>query len=596
MLFMSCLAVFIIRIANIHIGERITCSGAETVYQIMTSPRTLHTTAWYIMSAFIFGEVYLWSRDESANLGWIDHGRPYERSRVNENPLFLRAVWFCIAVAQTALHFVRQEDKVAVPLGKEQNEASSVSGGTYSRVPTSIYQLRARAPEILRRITILALPGFVATIVLYFALLRRLVWPFFHRMAQVFYSDLATESGASGIHIGRIPQLAWQSFTSAAMLALLWELSNTAFSIYMAEPPIKRDEPLTSEIKDNTGVIVVKSKDPNGSLINGLQSKKELPKAFALWESSMICARFPARRKMLYMEVDRKDGSTWAQVSRVCLDELTAISTRIKTALDPDKAQKEHDEKILQQQQQRGLIAANPDHPLGLPKIANRSVERYGDIYQKQPRDFAQSVGNAVKSFGQSPGAPNPLLPPAKRAIAWGADHTLSQADRENFTGQGIKRNANGILDQFLASPVGEPFRQTFARRARAVVFGVPLSNRTNIVHASRTLAALCKHAIKEDDYGQVAKSVRTVLATFTQTIKDINTLLATLKPASSDVLFTERDRGVQEVEEVKQVLREGLEDVLLAYGEYADSVGFTKTEMREAREVLGRGREMRQV
>lgn len=596
-LFGSCVMIFIIRVANLHIGGRITCSGAETAYQALTSPQTLLTAAWYVMSAFVFGETYLWSREQSANLGWIDHGRPYERSRVNENPLFLRAVWFCIAIAQTGIHLARGQDEVPIPLEDKKEETNpSSSSWLASRIPKSLHDLNAQYPHMLRRALKLALPGFVATIVLYFAIIRRLIWPFFYAMAQVFYSDLAPETTAAGVQINRVPQLMWQSFSSAFLLAMLWELSNVSFSIYMSEPPTKRDEPLTSEIKDNTGAVVVKSKDPNGSLLNGLESKKEMTKAFALWELSMICAQFPARRKTIYTEVDRKDGSTWTQVSKICLDELSAISTRIKTALEPEKAQKEHDDKQLQQQQQKGLIAAIPDDPLGLPKIANRGVEKYGDIYQRQKPDFAQSVGNLAKSLGQSPGAQNPLLPHARRAIGWGVDHTFSQADRERFSGQGIQKTASGTLDQLLASPVGEPFRQTFARRASAVVFGVPISNRVNIIHASRTLAALCRNAIKEDDYGQVAKSVRSVLTAFTKTIKDVNTLLTTLKPASSDVLFKEQDRKVKEVEEVKEVLKEGLEAVLLAYGEYADSVGFTKTELREAREALGKGREMREV
>lgn len=587
--------VFIVRVANIHVGERITCSGAETAYQILTSPRSLHTAVWYVMSAFIFGEVYLWSRDENANLGWIDHGRPYERSRVNENPLFLRAVWFCIAIGQTAIHLVRGDDKVAVPLVQKKEEATSSSSWLASNTPKSVHLLCDQSPALLRHALVLALPGFVATIVLYFAILRRFLWPFFHAMAQIFYSDLATESTAVGIHVSRLTQLGWQAFTSAFMLAMLWGLSNACFSIEMAVPPTKRDEPLTSEIKDNMGVVVVKSKDPNGSLLNGLENAKEMPKSFALWELAMICEQFPARRKTIYTEVDRKGGSTWTQISKICLDELTTVSTRISTALDPEKAQKEHDQAQLQQQQQKGLIAANPEQPLGLPKIANRGVEQYGDIYQKQRPDLAQSVGTLAKSLGQSPGAQNPFLPHAKRAIEWSADHALSAADRERLSRQGIQRTATGALGQVLASPVGEPFRQTFARRAAAVVFGVPVSRRVNIVHASRALASLCTHAIQEDNYGQVAKSVRTVLTTFTKTIKDINILLSTLKPAASDVLFTEGDRKLKEVEEVKQVLQDGVEAVLLAYGEYADSVGFTKTELREAREAVGKGKEMAQ-
>lgn len=43
----------------------------------------------------------------------------------------------------------------------------------------------------------------------------------------------------------------------------VWSSGNTAFSVFMVREPLKDGNPLTSE-----------SKDPNGSLLNGLKSKK----------------------------------------------------------------------------------------------------------------------------------------------------------------------------------------------------------------------------------------------------------------------------------------------------------------------------------
>jgi nucleoporin NDC1 len=47
------------------------------------------------------------------------------------------------------------------------------------------------------------------------------------------------------------------------LLIMLWEVGNTAFSAYVAQPPLKNDRPITYE-----------SKDPNGSLLTGLKGKK----------------------------------------------------------------------------------------------------------------------------------------------------------------------------------------------------------------------------------------------------------------------------------------------------------------------------------
>ena len=104
LLFLSVLSVFIIRLANLHVGARNTASGFETFYQHLTTPRTYNTLWWYLVSAFVFGEVYIWSRGNNAHLGWVDEGRPYERPRLNENPIMLRTLYMYLAVAQTFLH------------------------------------------------------------------------------------------------------------------------------------------------------------------------------------------------------------------------------------------------------------------------------------------------------------------------------------------------------------------------------------------------------------------------------------------------------------------------------------------------------------
>lgn len=50
---------------------------------------------------------------------------------------------------------------------------------------------------------------------------------------------------------------------AGTLLSLIWATGNTAFSIFMAKAPLKNGKPLTSD-----------SRDPNGSLLNGLKNKK----------------------------------------------------------------------------------------------------------------------------------------------------------------------------------------------------------------------------------------------------------------------------------------------------------------------------------
>ena len=51
--------------------------------------------------------------------------------------------------------------------------------------------------------------------------------------------------------------------------------------------------------------------------------------------------------------------------------------------------------------------------------------------------------------------------------------------------------------------------------------------------------------------------------------------------------------RKVKEVDELLTVLKTALEEILLAFGEYAAALGLPKKELRDAREAIGKGSEM---
>ncbi|MGG6495946.1 UNVERIFIED_CONTAM: nucleoporin NDC1, partial [Bacteroidetes bacterium 56_B9] len=88
------------------------------------------------------------------------------------------------------------------------------------------------------------------------------------------------------------------------------------------------------------GVILHKSKDPNGSLLTGLKSKRETNKSFALWELYLITTQFESRRKTIYTEVDRAGGSTWSQVCNLCLAEISGVQQRIEEEIAPAEYKK----------------------------------------------------------------------------------------------------------------------------------------------------------------------------------------------------------------------------------------------------------------
>lgn len=586
LLFLSVLAVFIIRLANLEVGARNTTSGFETFYQHITSPRTYTTLFWYGFSAFFFGEVYIWSRGVDANLGWIDQGRPYERPRLNENPILLRSLYLYLAFAQTCLHLYSERDTVR--LSKETEKPNQELTAGNAEAPSPMAQLKSRATPIATRSLNVSLLCLVTIGPIYFAFLRRSAWSWMYFFGRLFFRNLPKNAAPAGfIHMS---SLVWQCASSCFMLVALWEVSNAVFSIYVAEPPLKKGSPLTSEIKDNAGSVVTRSQDPNGSLLNGLKSKKEVPRTFAFWELYLVCTQFADRRKSIFSEVDRKTGSTWSQSSTSCLNEVEAIRARIKASQEPVEGRAKMAAEELSRKQQEHLIGHPQTAPMGLPKIANQGVQE-GEVFAKQSSSFYHNVGSFAKSIGQSPNAHNPLTPRAKRALEWGTDRVLSKEQQAQLSKQGLSKETNTYLFSFLQSPLGEPFRQTFARLANAVVFGVPRSNRVNIVHAIRSLTSLVLASLKEDDYGQAAKDVPAIIRSFTASIADIQRFLYVLEPSWTDVEFNQRgSRRVEEIEWLLKEFRDGLEQILLAFGEYANSLGLSKKEVREAKDAVGKG------
>ena len=73
LLSLSSLAIFVLRVAHLHFGERNTKSPARTFVQIAFAPTAIETLAFYLFSAWWFSEVYVWSAP--ANLHWVVEGK-----------------------------------------------------------------------------------------------------------------------------------------------------------------------------------------------------------------------------------------------------------------------------------------------------------------------------------------------------------------------------------------------------------------------------------------------------------------------------------------------------------------------------------------
>ena len=100
--------------------------------------------------------------------------------------------------------------------------------------------------------------------ILYFLGLRGFAWEYWYKLHRWWYS-LSKTSRPTGL--APFVPLVSRFVLQAIFLSLLWNFVNKAFSLYVAQEPLKNDQPITQD-----------SKDPNGTLLNGLKSKKDAVK------------------------------------------------------------------------------------------------------------------------------------------------------------------------------------------------------------------------------------------------------------------------------------------------------------------------------
>lgn len=189
---------------------------------------------------------------EGTNLQWITYFSG-DRARLNERPLFLTCYLGSCALAQTFIHYRRDVDRLVLGLSKKE-EGQVPSGDSLQVV------LRQLPGLFISSVTgaIVAIP---LSLILYYAILRSFAWGWALMFLRIFYSLPKTNMVPP-----TWPTDIWVLFRcihAGALIFLIWNAGNFAFSTFMVKEPLKNGKPLTSE-----------SKDPNGSLLNGLKSKK----------------------------------------------------------------------------------------------------------------------------------------------------------------------------------------------------------------------------------------------------------------------------------------------------------------------------------
>ncbi|KAL8861199.1 MAG: hypothetical protein Q9178_002415 [Gyalolechia marmorata] len=435
-----------------------------------------------------------------------------------------------------------------------------------------VEQLKKQLPNITRQVGVISVCSSFLGPFIYSFTVRKLAWRTSLLWARFFRYDIPHAAELSILppyHISLIVRSAISGF----LLLFLWRVSNLAFTVYVAQEPLKRGQPISQD-----------SRDPNGVLINGLCSKKNLVKTFAFWELALISRRFPDRRKVIFKDIDRAGGPAWSQISSACLQRIEGVNVRI-TAYGQPSAQ--------QQAQSR------PQEVQSLPRIGAPLKE--GQVLMDPPppssrREMVESrVGSFAKSIGNNPPPPssgyggNPISPKTQQYLEAARNKLLTREQQQAITPAHVQSQFNVYMTRFLESWFGHPFRQTFARRVQSIVFGQPFSELASTVDAVESLKNLATASIKEDDYGMVAKDIPRIMRTFILAYQSLERFTATLLPVHwTDVQFSEEKRQPEDVLVLLSALRCGLGDLVRTFGGFEAEVGIEKRDMRVAKGIAG--------
>jgi nucleoporin NDC1 len=228
---------------------------------------TFFTLAFYVFSAWIYSEVYIWSRSSKSRLGFTDAGRAHERFKLNERPFFLRFLFVVLAITQAAIHLWDDYDLIQVPSMKPKQvreDKDTTTAASVRGLPKPRQVLVKQLPNMV------GMAGYITGTALslgtaaYFVGPRSTVWDYYYSFSRLVIS-LAKTSKPTGL--APFLPLVFGFFTEGMLLVFLWQVVNKAFDLYITQEPLKNDLPITTD-----------SRDPNGTLLNGLRSKKEAVK------------------------------------------------------------------------------------------------------------------------------------------------------------------------------------------------------------------------------------------------------------------------------------------------------------------------------
>ena len=476
--------------------------------------------------------------------------------RMNERPIYLRGVFLILALAQSVVHLYKDFSSLKIeasPLPPSSNPDQRTH-----RIPSISHQLQVALMPLLRRSLITSFTTALVGPFIYTLAFRRILWRLHVTFAKLWFNIPRSDARPSG-YPPASPAMILQSFAFGFLLVLTWEASAFLFCALMTQEPLKKGQPLSAS-----------SKDPNGTLLNGIKAKNDIVKTFAFWELALIARSFPERRKAIFADIERKDGTCWGQMQVAALDVIRAISLRINP---PDPAV----EKEIALRQAANSGSAKQVDPL--PQIASplgsKNIMKVAAPPRTQTEKLQSISGSMVKSLGQST---RPWSPPVAKV-----KDVMEHARPMGFSNERFAELLNEKWSTLQESPIGwvlssigRILRTSKQQYINAIVLGTGHASTALIIDSIESLTRMLVASLSDDVYGKAISSVPDTVRTFANAITSIEDFVQ--KNGAG------LDGNLEEVEIVVERLKAGLAELLSAFQLYLSDVGLGIAELREAR------------
>lgn len=288
-----------------------------------------------------------------------------------------------------------------------------------------------------------------------------------------------------------------------------------------------------------------------------------------MWELALIARDFQPRRIAIYQDIDRKDGPTWSQVYALCFDVLKGMEERIDSygkAPVPAAAVPT----ATEVRPARGAFRHVSGEDVLLAAPGNKSLRS----------EVERMLRNEAVSSGQG----SRLSPMVGKGVSQARGYVEDVA-RQATGAESPDNPFQYWTRRILDSPVGLPLRQTFEGRINTAVLGGPYGEPSLFINAISALTMLAIFSLTEDSYGNVQRDVSSMIRMFTV----VTTKLEGFK-AEFPLHWTDFDgkRECEDIDAILKTLKEGLRQLLRAFGPFARDLRLTFADVRLAREAAG--------